>query len=135
MMGFAAHRDHRIDARRGAGVNIALAEISIVRQQRFDVAQFVGQISELAEHRLKLLLVVRRLHHIGRDHQQTACRHCRLRVVALLKPAARHWHDPRFLVGQIDLIGAQRAFDRRRRRAASGLLAGRRGRGLTRLEP
>ncbi len=72
MMRFTAHRDHGLNARRGTGIDIALAEISIVRQQRFDAAQFVGQISELAKHRLKLLLVVRCLHHIGCDHQQTA---------------------------------------------------------------
>jgi hypothetical protein len=28
----------------------------------------------------------------------------RLRVVALFKPAARHWHDARVFVGQVDLI-------------------------------
>ena len=97
-MGFAAHRDHRIDARRGTGIHIALAEISIVRQQRAGLAQFVGQLGELAKHRLKLLLVVGRLHHVGRDHQQTARRHRRLRVVALLEPATGHRHDARCLV-------------------------------------
>jgi hypothetical protein len=38
MMSIPAHRDHWIEPRRSTGVNIALAEISIIRQQRFNVA-------------------------------------------------------------------------------------------------
>ena len=52
-------------------------------------------------------MYVRRLHNIDRDHQQAVRRHHRLRVVALLEPAVRHRHDTRFLVGEIDLIGAR----------------------------
>ena len=71
----------------------------------FGLAQFVGQRRDLVQHRLELLLVVGRLHHIGGDHQQAVRRHRRLRVVALLEAAAGHRHDARVLVGQIDLIG------------------------------
>jgi hypothetical protein len=48
----------------------------------------------------------------------------RLRVVALLKPAARHRHDARLLVRQVDLIRRQRNFHWRLRHLAAGLLAG-----------
>ena len=43
MMRFTTHRDHRRDARHGTGIHIALAEVSVVRQQRIGVAQFARQ--------------------------------------------------------------------------------------------
>ncbi len=55
-----------------------------------------------------------------------------MRVVALVEAAAGHRHDARLLVGQVDLIGRQRPFNRRRRRLAPGLLARRGGLGLAR---
>jgi hypothetical protein len=50
-------------------------------------------------------------------------RHHRLRVVALFKPAARHWHDARVFVGQIDLVLGLRTFERWNRWLAARLLA------------
>ena len=119
----------------GAGAHCSRR--NIVRQQRFDVAQFVGQIGELAEHRLKLLLVARRLHHIAaitsRSFAATAAR-CVVRTAQTRRPPAVA--DPAIFVGQIDLIARRGLRDRRRRRAASGLLAGRAPRSWpTRLEP
>ena len=84
----------------------------------------------MLQHRLDLLLVVGRLNHIGRHHQQAARRHRRLRVVALIEAAARHRHDARLFVGEIDLIVRPRPLGRRLRRLAAGLLA--RGRRLGR---
>jgi hypothetical protein len=55
-----------------------------------------------------------------------------LRVVALLEPAARHRHDPRVLVGQIDLITGPGTRHWRCRRLAARLLAARLGLGLAR---
>ena len=86
-----------------------------------------GRGNDLVQHRLKLLLVVGGLHHIGGHHQQAARGHHRLRVVALFETAARHRHDTRLFVGQIDLVGGQRTFHRRLRRLATGLLARRCG--------
>jgi hypothetical protein len=42
---------------------------------------------ELAYHRLELLLVIGRLHDIGRNHQQAVCRHRGLGVVTLIEAA------------------------------------------------
>ncbi len=143
MMRFAPHRDHRVDPRCGAGVHVALAEIPVVGEQRANLAQRIGQFGDLVQHRLKRLLVVRRLGDIGRDHQQapsssfppayaggtfaaSARGHHRLCVVALLEPGARHGHDARLLVRQVNLIGGKRSLDRRRGRPATGLLAGQR---------
>jgi len=50
----------------------------------------------------------------------------------LVEAAAGHWHDARLLVRQVDLIGRQRPFGRRRWRFAPGLLARRGGPGLAR---
>ena len=49
---------------------------------------------------------------------------------ALLETAASNRHDTRLFVRQIDLIGWQRAFHRRRGRLAAGLFAGILGLGL-----
>jgi hypothetical protein len=72
------------------------------------------------------------LHDINCDHQQAVCCHHGLRVVALLQPAARHRHDPRVRVGQIDLIAGAGTGNRRRRWFAAGLLAARLSLGLAR---
>jgi hypothetical protein len=72
------------------------------------------------------------LHEVGCNHQQAVCRHHGLRVVALLKPAARYRHDARVLVGQIDLIAGPGTRRRRGGRLAAGLLAARLGLGLAR---
>lgn len=72
------------------------------------------------------------MNHVGRHHQHAARGDRRLRVVALLEAAARHRHDARILVGQIDLIARQRSFGRRPRRLAARLLARRRDLGLPR---
>ena len=83
-----SHRDHRLNPGGGAGVHVALAEIAVVGKQLANLAKFGRQFCDLAQHRLKLLLVVRRLHHIGGHHQQAVRCHRRLGVVALLEPAA-----------------------------------------------
>src|SRR5208282_1258014 len=49
----------------------------------------------------ELLLVVGRLTHSVRHHQQASRRHGGLRVVALVEAAAGHRHDARLLVGQV----------------------------------
>ena len=92
-MRLPTHRDQRHDLRRLAARYIRRAEISVVRQQCFDAAKLIGQNLELLDHRCKLLLVVRRLHHVCGHHQEAVRSHRRLRVIALLEPTARHRHD------------------------------------------
>ena len=58
MMCFTTHRDHRIDPGRRTGIHVALAEIPVVRQLLANLAECLGQLRELVQHRLKLLLVV-----------------------------------------------------------------------------
>jgi len=87
-----------------------------------------------SQHRRDLLLVIGGLHDIDGDHQQAVCRHHGLRVVALLKPAARYRHDPRVRVGQIDLITGPGTRHWRCRWLAARLLAARLGLGLARRE-
>jgi hypothetical protein len=98
-------------------------------------AQILGQGGKLVQHRRKLPLVVGRLDDLGRDHQQTTRHHDRLGVVARLEATARHRHDARLLVGQIDLVGRQGTFDRRLGRLAPGLPTSRRSLGVARRKP
>src|ERR1019366_768705 len=65
VMRLAPHRDHRLDLRHRTGRHIRRAEITIVRQYRLNLAQLIAQGCNLLQHRLKLLLVVGRLHHIN----------------------------------------------------------------------
>jgi len=51
----------------------------------------------------QLPLVVASLRHKIGHHQQAACGHGCLRVVALLEPIAR-LHDARLIIGQVDLV-------------------------------
>ncbi len=76
MVRFAADRDDRLDPCRGTRVHSGLAEASVIRRQRYDLTKLVGQSRDLAGHRRTLPLVVRRLHRIGRDHQQAGRRRC-----------------------------------------------------------
>jgi hypothetical protein len=92
------------------------------------------QSLDLVQHRFKLLLVIWRLNHIGRNDQQGSRVHHGLSVVALLEAAARSRHDARVRVGEIDLVLRQQPFDSRRGRLAAGLLAGRGGLGRARRE-
>src|SRR6202040_1637237 len=127
-----AHRDYGYDAGLRAGFDVVGAEIAGVREQILDLAQFLGQCRDLLQHWFDLALVVGRLYNIGRYNQQASRRHRRLRVVALLEPAARPRHDARLFVRQIDLIARPRSFERRLRRLAARLLARRRDLGLAR---
>jgi hypothetical protein len=70
---------------------------------------------------LRLPLVVGRLRDIGGHDQKAARRDDGLRVVALIKAAARDRHDARLFIAQVDLIGRQRPLRGRPRRLASGL--------------
>ena len=96
-----------------------LAEIAVVGQQRFGPARLFRQSIDLLQHRCDLLLV-------GEPRPSRSPEgfrsHHRLRVVALFKPAARHWHDARVFVGQVDLILGLRPLERWCRGAAAGLL-------------
>ena len=132
MVWLAAHRDRRFDSRLFASLDIARAEIAGVRQQSFGLAQGLGQCVDLAQHRLDLVLVVGRLDHVGRHHQQAADGDRRLRVVALIEAAAGHRHDAQVFIGQIDLIARQLPLGRRLRRLAARLLARRRRLGRAR---
>jgi len=87
-MRLSAHGDQRFDPRLLASLDIRRAEITRVRQQRFGFAQFFGQGPDLAQHRLKLLLVVWCLNDIHSNHQHASRRHGGLRVITLLKAAA-----------------------------------------------
>jgi hypothetical protein len=91
-----------------AGIDIRGAEIARVRQQIFGLAQRRRQGPDLVQHRLDLLLVVGRLNHIDRHHQQAARRHRRLRIVALLEAAARNRHDARVFRKHIGSLVSQR---------------------------
>ena len=84
-----AHGDQRLDPGGRAGLHVGLAEVAVVGQHGFSLAQFFGQGSDLGQHRLKLLLIVGRLDHIGGHHQQAVRRHHGLSVVALFETAAR----------------------------------------------
>src|SRR6266852_1958223 len=124
MMRLAAQRNHRIDLCRSAQRHIGVAEVTVVRQQCLRLSQIGRQCLDPLQHRLDLLLVVGGLNHLRGDHEKAVGCHHRLSVVALLEPAARHRHDARLFVGQIDLIGWQRTFRRGLGRLAAGLLAG-----------
>ena len=89
MMRLTAHGDQRFEAGLPASLDIRRAEIAGVRQKRFDRALAFGQSLDLVQHRLELLLVVRRLDHIGRNDQQAPRGHYSLSVVGLLEAAAR----------------------------------------------
>ena len=58
MVRLAPHRDDRLNPGSGAGVHVAFAEIAVVSKQLANLAQFDRQFCDLAQHRLKLLLVV-----------------------------------------------------------------------------
>ena len=88
MMRIPAHGDQRLDPGGHARLHIGLAEIAVVGQQRFSLAQLFGQGAGLGQHRLELLLIVGGLNHIAGDDQQTAFRYNGLSVVALLEAAA-----------------------------------------------
>ena len=123
MIGIPAQGDERLDAGSSAGFHIGLAEIAVIGQHGFSLAQFFRQGAGLGQHRFELLLVVGRLRHIAGDHQQTAFRHDGLSVVALLETAARNRHDARVFVRQIDLIRWARPLNRRLGRLAARLSA------------
>ncbi len=126
-MRLAAHGDDRFNPGPGAGLDIGGAEIAGIGQQDPRRAERVRQISHLFQHRLNLALVVGSLDHIGGHDQKAARSHGGLGVVALPKAAARHRHDPRFFVGEIDLVAWPRPFERRRGRFSARLLACRLG--------
>ena len=98
-------RDQRRDPRRLASLHIGRAEVAGIGQQGLGLAQIRGQGGKFVQHRRELPLVVGSLDDVSRDHQQAARGDHRLGIVALLEDAARHRHDARFLVGQVDLIG------------------------------
>ena len=125
MMRLAAHGDQRFDPRLVASRHVRRAEVARIRQQAFGLAQFVGKSLDLVQHRFELLLVVGRLAHGARHHQQTSRRHRGLGVVALIKAAAGHRHDAQLLVGQVDLVVGPRPFERRFGRLAAGLFPAR----------
>ena len=90
MVWLTAGRNQRRDVRGRAERHIGLAEIAIVGQQCLGPAEVFRQDIDLLKHRRDLLLVVGRLNHFPGDHQKALRRHHhRLRVVALIKPAAR----------------------------------------------
>ena len=59
-MRLPARSNQRLDPGRGAEHHIGVAEVTIVRQQDFRLAEVLGQSVELVQHRLDLLLVVGR---------------------------------------------------------------------------
>ena len=69
------------------------AEITRVRKQRSDFAQFFESGVDLAQHGLELLLVIGRCDHIHRNDQQASRRHRGLRIITLPGAAAGHRHD------------------------------------------
>ena len=82
-----------------------------------------GERGEFLQHGFDLLFVVGRLRKTCGHHQHAVGRDRGLRVVTLLKATARHLHDARVFVGEVDLIDRTRAFFRRGRRLATGLFA------------
>ncbi len=87
-MRIPAHGEQRIDPCRLARLYVGLAEVTVVAEQRFGLAQLFGQGACLGEHRFELTLIVRRLCHAAGDDQEAAFRHSGLGVVALLEAAA-----------------------------------------------
>jgi hypothetical protein len=69
-MRLAPHRGHRLDPGRGAGVDVGLAEYPLSAINVATVPK-AWQSGDFVQHRRKLLLVGR-LHDIGRDHQQNS---------------------------------------------------------------
>ncbi len=134
VMRLTAHGDQRFDSRLLASGDIRRAEIAHIRQQAFGLAQFFGKSLDLIQHRFALLLVVGRLAHSARHHQQASRRHRGLGVVALVEAAAGHGHDARLFIGQVDLVIRARPLDRGFGRLAPGLFPARLGLRLPRRE-
>ena len=65
-MGIPAQGDERLDASSSAGFHIGLAEIAVIGQHGFSLAQFFRQGAGLGQHWLELLLVVGGLNHIAK---------------------------------------------------------------------
>ncbi len=134
MMRLTAHGDQRLDPRLRASRDIRRAEIARVRQQALGLAQLIGKSPDLVQHRFELLLVVGRLAHRARHHQQASRRNRGLSVVALVEAAAGHRHNARVFIGQVDLVIGTRPLDRRLGRPAAGLFPARLGLRLPRRE-
>src|SRR5215469_16597901 len=104
VMALTLERDQRLDARCRTSLDVLLAQISAVSQQALGTSQLFGQPLELLDHRDQLLFIVRRLRDRRGHYQQTLGGYDRLGVVGLIESSARHWHDARVLVREIDLL-------------------------------
>jgi hypothetical protein len=60
-----AHGQQRLDLGRHTGRHIGSAEIAVIAERDIRLAQILGQEVDFRQHRLKLLLVVGRLDHVG----------------------------------------------------------------------
>ena len=123
MMLIPGYRDQRVDLGRFTRLKVLLAEETRVGNHVRYRSQRLGLCRERLQHRLDLLLVVRCLRHPGTDHQHGRGIHRRLGVVGLFEPTARHRHDARLFVGEIDLVGGLRPGFRSLGQLAARLLA------------
>ncbi len=85
-MRIPAHGEQRLDPGRLARLYVGLAEVTVVAEQRFGLAQLFGKGADLGQHRFELALIVWRLGYAVRDDQEAAFRDSGLRVVACSKP-------------------------------------------------
>ena len=88
MVGIPAQGDEGLDASGYTGFHIGPAEIAVIGQHGFSLAQFFRQGAGFGQHGLELQLVIGGLNHITGHDQQTAFRHDGLSVVALFEAAA-----------------------------------------------
>jgi hypothetical protein len=124
MMRFAPHRDQRLDLVLHAGLDVGLAAVTRISQQGLDSPQPLGQLAQLLEHGLELVLVNAGRSQPGAHNEQAFGVHRELRVIGLVKAPAGHWHDARVGIGQIDLVGRPRPRLGRLGFDPAGLLAG-----------
>ncbi len=99
-------RQQRLDPGITAGDHVGLAAVAVVRNQRVHLAQHRRQRHNLLQRGHDFALVVGRLAHMPGDHQHRLGVHAGLGVVALLEAAARHGHDARLLIREVDLVAA-----------------------------
>jgi hypothetical protein len=119
-----------IDAGGRAALEVLLAVITGVGQQRIDRAERLGQGVEARQGGADLLLVVGVIGDVLRDDQVRLGVDVGLCVVGLLEAAAGGGHDARLRVGEADLILGPRAGLGRFGRLAAGLPAGALGTGF-----
>ena len=114
MVALATTRDIRLDSLGLAALDVLVAEIARIGQQRPRPTYHLLPLIKASKRRRKLLLVIGVVADVLRHNQVAVDVHRRLRVVALHK-ALRGRHDARLLIGEVDLVLGPRSRHRRLR--------------------